>query len=96
MRSLNYLVYAHRNNFEKYVSLYNKDPHIVFYFFIRSMLSSRTLMLLFSRYYKIIPLAFVICMIRHRTIDAISIKPGLNKTCRNSLQYYLQGMKDAF
>ena len=53
-------------------------------------------MLLFSRFYKIIPLAFVIFMIRSRTIDAVSIKPGLNKTCRNSLQYYLQGVKDAF
>ena len=59
------------------------------------MLSSRTLMFLFSRYPRIIPLAFVVCMMS-RTVGTISIKPGLNEICRNPLQYYLQGLKHAF
>ena len=60
------------------------------------MLSSRTLKLLFSSYCKDIPLALIICVMRSRTVDAVSIKPGLNKTCRNSLQHYLQAVKHDF
>lgn len=38
------------------------------------MPSSRALMLLFSHYYRSIPSAFVICMMKRRTTNAVSIK----------------------
>lgn len=65
-----------------------------FCFVLHPMLSSRILMLLLSKPFKGISLAFVITMMR--TIDTVPIKLGLNETCRNSPQHYFQAVKYAF